>query len=54
MEQPHFENMSKYDLYKTMTPAELRELRAELLIQLNEAEWDVHLINSILEEKGCE
>lgn len=54
MEQPHFENMSKHELLETMSPAELRELRAELLIQLNEAEWGVHLINSILEDKGCE
>lgn len=54
MELENFEGMSKYDLYKTMTPAELRELRVELLAILSEAELEVHLINSVLEEKGCE
>ena len=48
------EGMSKRNLLETMTPTQLRELRAELLIQLNEAESGVHLINSILEDKGCE
>ena len=54
MEQPHFEGMSKRNLLETMTPLQLRELRAELLIKLSEAESDVHLINSVLEERGLE
>ena len=53
MEQ-HLEGMSKRNLLETMTPLQLRELRAELLIKLSEAELDVHLINSILEENGDE
>ena len=52
--QEPFENMSKRNLLETMTPIQLRELRVELLIKLSEAESDVHLINSILEDKGCE
>ena len=48
------EGMSKRNLLETMTPTQLRELRAELLIKLNEAESGVHLINRILEDKGCE
>ena len=54
MELQNFEGMSKRNLLETMTPLQLRELRVELLIKLSEAESDVHLINSILEDKGCE
>lgn len=46
--------MTPDQIKQLTTPTQLRELRAELLIQLNEAEWGVHLINSILEERGCE
>lgn len=54
MELQNFEGMSKRNLLETMTPTQLRELRAELLIKLSEAELEVHLINSVLEEKGYE
>ena len=54
MKLENFEGMSEREMFETMTPAELRELRADLLIKLSEAEWGVHLINSILEENGDE
>lgn len=52
--QQSIDGMSRRNLLEGMTPEQLRELRVELLHKLSEAELDVHLINSVLEEKGCE
>ena len=54
MELQNFEGMSKRNLLETMTPLQLREIRVELLCKLSELESEVHLINSVLEDRGCE